>query len=353
MKPNHPPPIRIALIGYGGSGKLSHADPISQLPEYSIRAVCDTSADQRQKARSELGCAVYDHVDKLLEQAPKFDLVSVVTRTDTHCQIVEDCLKAGLHTVVTKPWAINRQEAERMLDAQEKSGKTLFPWMPMSWSPEYTKIQDLVESGAIGEVFLIRRHITHFWKRDDWQTLSRFGGGYLLNWGMHIVQPVLNLVPSPAARIFGQMQQTVNSGDADDNFHASIEFENGVRGIAEFTQGIEGLPSFMVQGTKGMIHSDGDTITLLQKDPGSSAEALRETFRIEGKRFGDELEIYRDIAHSIRDSAPMRAGTAEAYYGTLVLDAIRQSHQERRIVDFSTESLPCLRKRFPSCPHTL
>lgn len=345
------PPIRTAIIGYGGSGKLSHTDPISQLPEFEIRAICDTSPERREEARSELSCEVYDRVDRLLEHAHEIDLVSVVTRTDTHCQIVEDCLNAGLHTVVTKPWAINRQEAERMLDAQATSGKTIFPWMPMSWSPEYLKIQELVESGAIGDVFLIRRYIAQFWRRNDWQTLARYGGGYLLNWGMHIVQPILDLVSSPVRRVFGQMQRTVNPGDVEDNFLASIEFENGVRGIAEFTQGIEGLPSFMVQGTNGMILSDGSVITLLVKDPGSNSETLRQTIPIEGKRFGDELEIYRDIARALRDAIPIRTGAADAYYGTLVLDAIRKSHEERQVVDFSAEFLPHFKKRFHPCPN--
>lgn len=332
-------PIRAAIIGYGGSGKLSHADIMSPLPEFDIRAVCDVSKEQRVRAKKELGCEVYPSVEALLARSSDLDMVSVVTRTDTHCQIVQDCLNAGLHTVVTKPWAINRKEADLMLDAQRKSGKTLFPWMPMSWSPEFTKIKALISTGAIGEVFLVRRHITHFWKRSDWQTQTKYGGGYLLNWGMHIVQPILDLVPSPAIRVFGQMQQTVNPGDAEDNFLSIIEFQNGTRGIAEFTQGIEGLPSFMVQGDKGMIHSDGKTITLVQKDPGSDNEAKRSKHIVEGKVFGDESAIYQDIARSIRDGIVIRATTANAYYGTLILDAIRESHQCRRTVEIPQNQL--------------
>lgn len=341
-------PIKTAIIGYGGSGKLSHADPLRERPEFDIRAVCDVSADQRRKAKRDLGCPVYESVAQLLEQSKGLELAIVVTRTDTHCQIVRDCLNAGLHTVVTKPWAIDRAEADLMVAAAKSSGKMIFPWMPMSWSPEYLMIQNLLKRGTIGDVFLIRRHITQFWKRDDWQTQAKYGGGYLLNWGMHIVQPVLDLVPSPAVRVFGQMQHTVNSGDAEDNFLAAIEFENGTRGIAEYTQAIEGLPSFMVQGSKGMIRSDGETLTLLLKDPDSDENATRSTLPIEGKRFGDELEIYEDIAKTIRSSQPIRATAADAYYGTLVLDAIRKSHWTQQTVNIAADKARHLQAIHPS-----
>ncbi len=344
---SHPnQPIRTAIIGYGGSGKLSHADILSQLPEFEIRAVCDLSREQRAKARTDLGCDTYSNVSELLDQSSDFDLAIVVTRTDTHCQIVQDCLNAGLHTVVTKPWAMNRNEADLMLEAQERSGKTIFPWMPMSWSPEFIQVKELIDAGDIGEVFLVRRQITHFWERSDWQTQTKYGGGYLLNWGMHIVQPILDLVPSPAIRVFGQMQQTVNPGDAEDNFLSIIEFQNGTRGIAEFTQGIEGLPSFMVQGTQGMLHSDGESITLLSKNPGADEPVVRTNFPITGKIFGDESEIYKDIAKGIQYGRPMRANTRHSLYGTLVLDAIRESHLDRQTVDITADTLPLFSKGF-------
>ncbi len=341
------PPIRAAIIGYGGSGKLSHADPMRERPEFEIRAVCDVSSAQREQAQKEQNCPVYESVDQLLEHAGELDLAVVVTRTDTHCQIVRDCLRAGLHVVVTKPWALNRAEADQMIEASIAADREIFPWMPMSWSPEYLMIQGLLQEETIGDVFLVRRQIASFWKRDDWQTRAEFGGGYLLNWGMHIVQPVLDLVPSPAIRVFGQMQQTVNPGDTEDNFLAAIEFENGTRGIAEYTQALEGLPSFMIQGTRGMIHSDGETLTVLKKDPGSDKSTERSAYPITGKRYGDELEIYADIAASLQSGKPMRATTRHAYYGTLVLDAIRESHQTRQTVAIPDCPIPDLPNDIP------
>ena len=111
-----------------------------------------------------------------------------------------------------------------------------------------------------------------------------------------------------------------------------------MRGIAEFTEAIEGLPSFMIQGTRGTILSDEKTVTLLQKEPDPSQEPVRSTFPIEGKVYGDEIEIYKDLAENLLHNTPFRATTEAAYQGTLVLDALRKSHHSRRWMEVEREA---------------
>ena len=328
--PNNP--IRIAVIGYGGSGKVSHAAIVQKNSDFQLKAVSDISTERREAAQTELGCPTFDSHQSILENASEFDLVSIVTRSDTHCPIAVECLEAGLHVVVTKPWALDESEARLMIDAQRSSGKRLFPWVPMLWSPEFLKIREIIESGSLGKIFMVRRYINQFWRRHDWQTESKFGGGYLLNWGMHIVQPILDVVSSPAIRAYGQLQQTINPGDAEDNFMAVMEFENGCRGVAEFTQAIEGLPSFMVQGDRGTLVSKGETIELLRSDPSDTEPPKRISINVEGKRFGDEAAIYADIAANLQNDTPFAATVENALYGTIVLDAIRKSHETRSTV---------------------
>ncbi len=329
--------IRTAIIGYGESGRLSHAYGLGTIPEFEITAVCDVSEERGQEASKEHGCAIYtDHHEML--QAEELDLVSIVTRSDTHCAMTCDCLQAGVHTLVTKPWALNTAEADKIMAAYRSSGKHLFPWVPMYWAPDFVRISQLIEANSIGEVFLIRRYITDFWRRDSWQTERCYGGGYLLNWGMHIVQPVLALAGSRVRRVYGQLQRVINPGDADDNFIAVLEFDNGVRGVAEFTEAIEGLPMFMVQGKLGLIRSDENEVVLVQKDPSGSEEAKRTVYPIQGKIFGDEADIYRDVARTMLKNEPFRVSPETAYYGTQVLDAVLASHKTRQCINIPKSS---------------
>lgn len=324
--------IKTAIVGFGQSGELSHAYGIKANREFDLVATCDLSPNRRDYARQSLSCDSFADHRELLNSHADLDLAAVVTRSDTHCDVACELLEAGVNVLVTKPWALNAKEAERMISAQEANGKRLFPWIPMYWSPEYLKIKELADQGSIGRVFTIRRYIAQFSERSDWQTELKYGGGYLNNWGAHIVQPLLDLANSPVARVSGHLQQVINGGDGDDNFLAAMEFENGTLGFAEYAQAIEGLPSFLIQGTRGTILSDGNEITLVQKDPAQIEEAKRDTYPIHGKRFGDEADIYHDVARTLLDDAPFRASVEDAYYGTCVLDAIRDSHLNKSFV---------------------
>lgn len=324
-------PIRAAIVGYGGSGKLAHAYGLQANPEFEIVAVCDLSEDKRKDAEKDLGCKTYADLDQMLK-LESLDLVSIITRTDTHCSLTCRCLDAGVNTLITKPWAMDRAEADQILATWKRSGSELFAWLPSYWFPEYIQIRKWILEGLIGDVFLIRRYITQFWRRSDWQTELRYGGGYLLNWGMHIVQPVMALADSPVKRVFGQLQQVLNPGDAEDNFLAVLEFENGVRGITEFSQATGGLPGFLVQGTAGSIQSDGKTLRLIRKNPSEAGDADVVEKAIDDKIYGDEAHIYRDVAKTLLEGAAFPVTPRDAYEGTCVIDAIRASHESRQVV---------------------
>lgn len=325
-------PLRTAIIGYGISGRLSHAYGLSSNSAFKIVSVSELDENNRTRAAEELNCAVYSDYREMLS-SEQLDLVSVVTRSDTHTTIVCDCLAAGIHTVVTKPWALNEKEANTMLAAREASRKKIFPWIPMYWSPDYKRISELLADDPIGDVFLIRRYYSDFRYRTDWQTETRYGGGYLLNWGMHILQPVIGLAGSRVKRVFGQLLQVVNPGDADDNFMAVLEFENGIRGIAEFTQSPHPFPGFVIQGTRGTIVADTESLTVIRADPTRPGKTDKTNHPLQGKPFGDEADIYRDIAANLLDGKPFPTPPEMALEATRVLDAVRRSHELRQIVE--------------------
>lgn len=51
----------------------------------------------------------------------------------------------------------------------------------------FEKVNEIIDSGVLGDVFSIKLTRNGYSRRCDWQTISEFGGGQLLNWGPHIV----------------------------------------------------------------------------------------------------------------------------------------------------------------------
>lgn len=333
--------IRAAILGYGRSGSTMHAGAIAANSAFSMAAVCDTDPARRTEAAARFGCPVYEDYRRMLaEQKP--DLVCVVTRSDQHAAMACDCLAAGAHTLVTKPWAVNEAEARTMIAARARSGRLLLPWLPARWGCDLRRLQALVAAGAIGRVFFIRRAVSSFATRCDWQTERRFGGGYLLNWGPHIIDTALRLAGSPARTVFGHLGQVLNPGDAEDFFYALIRTAAGTLVQAEYTVSTEELPAWLIQGDRGAISVRGRTLRVAACEPARPDDPTRfatmkgtvstteET--LEGAIYGDEHEVYREVAAAIEGAAPFPVTPDDALRLTRVFDAVRRSHQDQQVV---------------------
>ena len=335
--------LRTAILGYGRSGSALHAEAVAANPDdFEMVAACDTDAERRKLAAERFGCAVYDDYREMLDKE-QLDLVSIVTRSDQHCEMTCDCLEAGVNVLVTKPWAVNAAEAERMVETAERTGKQLLPWLPRRWGAVVRRLKQLVAEGAIGEVFLGRCAASSFATRCDWQTEKRCGGGYLLNWGPHLVDPIPFILESPVRSVYGRMKQTINPGDTEDVFLAVMTLENGAVCQAEYTISVEDLPNFMLQGTRGTIVARKNHLTIYKNTPAEPSDPTRfssmkseqeETIEedVTGLQYGDGAEIYHDVAKALRGEEPYAATAYMALDLSKVLDAIRTSSAEDRVV---------------------
>ncbi|MBN2310377.1 MAG: Gfo/Idh/MocA family oxidoreductase [Candidatus Hydrogenedentes bacterium] len=335
--------IRTAILGYGRSGSSLHAGPIEKHDDFDMIAACDIDPARRDRAVERFGCTVYEDYHRMLDEEA-LDLVVIVTRSHQHCEMTCDCLAAGVNVLVTKPWAVNEAEARRMTDAAATSKGMLLPWLPARWGGDLARLRQLLDEGAIGNVFLVRRAVCSFATRCDWQTERRCGGGYLLNWGPHIVDPPVVLLGSPVRSVYGRMKQTINPGDTEDVFFAVMTLENGAIIQAEYTVAVESLPGWFIQGDRGTIVVRDGAIKVYKKTPaqpddptnyGSMRGTDEDVFEeaIEGSRYGDEFQIYAEVAQALRGERPYPVTPEDALELSRVLDAIRISSEEDRVVE--------------------
>jgi predicted dehydrogenase len=335
--------IRTAVLGFGRSGSGMHAGALAaNAKDFEVVAVCDADAGRRDEARKRFGCAVYDEYAPMLRQE-RPELVCVLTRSDQHGPMACDCLAAGAHVLVTKPWALNAAEARRMIRAAGRAGRQLLPWLPVRWGADLLRLRELVSAGTIGRVFLVRRLVSCFSRRSDWQTQRKFGGGYLLNWGPHILDSAVQLKSLPVRSVYAAMRQTLNPGDTEDLFLAVLTLADGTLITAEHTIAVEGLPDWVIQGDAGTVFVHGPRITIHRHTPteprdptahadmkASAPQTTVET--VSGAAYGDEAAIYAEVARSLRGGKPFAVQPADALELTRLLDAVRASSRANRVV---------------------
>jgi len=337
--------IRTGLIGYGRNGRSMHATAIEASPEFSMSAVCDIDRAALEAAGRRFGCALYEDYREMLAREA-LDLVVIVTPSDLHSQMSCDALRAGKNVLVTKPWGRDMHEVRSMLDAQKESGRLLMPWLPARWGSDLTRLRQIVSDGEIGEIFQIVRSQFTFGLRNDWQIYAERGGGYLLNWGPHLVDQPMQLLGARPTEIFAVMKQVLNPGTAEDVFYTVMQMENGVTVTVQYNIATPGMPNWILRGTRGTITMYDNKLRVERVSfPEHIPEnTMRSKFTVDareetvpGSVFGDTDEVYRHIADAVAHRAPYAIPLESAANLSRTLAAIRESAAVGRSVPLHFE----------------
>ena len=239
----------VIVVGFGGQGgwHVNHAlnsDVVSLLGIYDI--------DQK---KSELavsrGIRAYASLDEVLADV-NCDIVVVATPNDSHKEIVIKALQAGKNVVCEKPVEMSVNALDEMLKAAKESGKLFTVHQNRRWDVDYLAMKKIIRDGDIGEVIRIESRI-HGSRGipSDWRSLKPYGGGMILDWGVHLIDQMLQLITDKISKIFCDITN-ITTNEVDDGFRLTIYFETGKTAHIEVgTYNFLPLPRFYMQCKNG------------------------------------------------------------------------------------------------------
>ncbi|MCW4020488.1 MAG: Gfo/Idh/MocA family oxidoreductase [Candidatus Bathyarchaeota archaeon] len=209
--------VKVGISGLGRSGWRNHAGTLAQLPSmYDVAAVFDPIEERRREAAEKFGCKTHADFDSLIGN-DEVELLVIATPSHLHAPQAFKALKAGKQVVCEKPMATSLAEADAMIEAAKDTGNLLTIFQNRRYGPDFLKIEEVIKSGKLGRIVLIKMSSHSFKRRWDWQTLRRFGGGELRNYGPHIIDQALQLFGPNEPEIFCDVQRAVTLGDAEDH----------------------------------------------------------------------------------------------------------------------------------------
>ena len=209
---------RIAIAGQGRSGYGIHASWLrNSTDKYKIVAVADQLPERRADAEREFGAIAYKDYKEMLK-AGGFDVFVNSLPSPLHVPACIEAMNAGFHVVAEKPMARTVREFDKMAAVSEKSGRILAPFQNNRLQPFFLKIQEIVKSGALGEILHVRSSWSGFSRRWDWQTIQCNMGGVLFNTGPHAIDQALMLFGErEEPKVFCHMKcRNKLGGDAED-----------------------------------------------------------------------------------------------------------------------------------------
>ena len=280
-------PIRIGIVGLGRAGWGMHcAELEGKHDKFSIVAACDVIPQRCHKMADRYSCGTYEKVEDLIAD-PQVELVDIATRSSDHHAQCLMALEAGKDVLVEKPMCLTYGEALDLQRASQSSAGTLYVRHNRRFEPGFLVIREIIASGKLGEVYQIKLARVSYSRRDDWQTIKRFGGGQLLNWGPHIVDHACQLLGAPVASQFSHLRLVAAVGDAEDHLKIVLKGTNGRIVDLEISGGASlSAPEYLVWGTAGALTCTGNTIELKYLDPSRSLPERSADPGTPGESFG-------------------------------------------------------------------
>lgn len=290
--------IRIGVVGLGRIGWQFHCRTLGEHQDFKLVGVADTDRERCQEAEETFGCVAFGDYAELLD-LPGLEVVVIAAPTHLHKEMALAAFRRGLHVYMEKPLAVDAKQAESIVRAAERRGLLLSVYQPHRASGRIQHLMKILGAGEIGEVYQVRFGRFNCVRRDDWQSLRKYGGGMLNNYGAHYLDVLLQLVGYDVKKVFCQLRRVLSLGDAEDVVKVLIETRNGAIGEVEINQALTAAPfELEVWGTRGTVElkADGFHIRSFSPEDLPPKELDRSLASAERKYPRDQIPIEERVA---------------------------------------------------------
>jgi len=147
-------PIRWGIIGPGTIAK-TFAEGVAHSTTGRLVAIATRNPDRPGLSDGFPGARIVNGYDALLSDA-EIDAVYIATPHTGHAEWAIKAIRAGKHVLVEKPIALSAYDADAIFHEAKKAGVFAGEAYMYRLHPQTARIVELVKSGAIGEVRIIR-----------------------------------------------------------------------------------------------------------------------------------------------------------------------------------------------------
>lgn len=342
--------LRVAIVGYGLSGRCFHAPLIATTEGLEVAVIVTSNAERRAEAeREHPGVRVVEGYEKALAERP--DLVVVAVPNTGHVEVADAAIRAGVPLVVDKPLASTVAEAEGIVARARAASVPLTVFQNRRWDSDQLTLRRLLGEGALGEV---ARYESRFerWrpapKAGAWreELSSEEGGGVLLDLGSHLIDQAIDLFGPPTG-VYAEVAAR-RGGPADDDAFVALQHSGGtVSHLWCSAVAAVPAPRLRVQGSAaGLLVADLDPqeakLRAGERPTGADwgmpieAEYPRlvrgETSEPVTPEPGNWRRFYELLRDALTTDAPLPVEPEAALQTLRVLDAARRSARDGTVV---------------------
>ncbi|BBH21400.1 oxidoreductase [Paenibacillus baekrokdamisoli] len=171
--------ITAVLVGAGARGRFVYGAYAKKYPEeLKIVAVAEPNKERRQLAAKDYGLSsdqLYESWEQILTKTKIADVAVISTQDRMHYAPTMKALELGYDVLLEKPMSPSPIEVIDMANASRKHNRLLTVSHVLRYTPFWSKIKEVIESGAIGSIVSIQSsenvgyfHMAHSFVRGNW-----------------------------------------------------------------------------------------------------------------------------------------------------------------------------------------
>jgi predicted dehydrogenase len=317
-------------VGVIGAGVISsqYLDNLTTFPDLEVRFIADIDLARAEEQAKKYGVAGHGSVEELLQDA-EIEIVVNLTIPKAHVEVALQVLAAGKHVWTEKPFALDRESGQKLLDAAHAAGLRVATAPDTFLGAGLQSSRRYLENGGVGTpltaLTLVQSPGPESWHPNP-DFLFQEGAGPLFDIGPYYLTALVQFF-GPMKRVTAvagkaKPTRTIGSGPrAGEQFDVTVPTH--VSALFEFESGqtAQSMFSFDSKLRRTQFEVAGVDGTLVVPDPNMFDGELT------AWKGGDEAEVVPttgttssrgtgvvELAQSIRAGRPERASGEQAFH---------------------------------------
>jgi predicted dehydrogenase/threonine dehydrogenase-like Zn-dependent dehydrogenase len=287
--------VNLGVLGAGLFANSVLLPSIKKAGDVELIGIASSGGLHAQHSGKRFGFQYATSNDEEIINDPKINTVAILTRHDSHANLVVKALKAGKHVFVEKPLAIN---SEQLSAISKQMRKTDYCLLMAGFNRRFSPLAQ-----SLSSFFFHRNEPMHVHYRvnvgliplNHWTQDPNIGGGRIIGEGCHFVDFITFLVGAAPVSVIAHALPD-NGKYREDNVSMTFTFPEGSIGIVDYlANGDKSFPKERVEVFCGGKIAVLDDFVSLQTVKDGKKKEINGT---QNKGWMDEWKVF---AKSIRE----------------------------------------------------
>ena len=278
------------------------------------------SRDEQRSATLEPERVHATYNDLLADE--RVDAVYISLSNSQHLEWVTKSLEAGKHVLCEKPLGLNATETEAMFATASQSGQLLVEAVWGRWHPRFSRMVEVVASGAIGNIEHIETAFTFTSEMtDNYRLNPLMGGGALLDVGCYQAHAWVALTNGATGLEIKDLSRVIGSTGVDLTTDVSVHINGSITAHSVSSFALPSQQQFIVQGSNGSMHTGvGESFTTWNEASTLHINDVVEEFAVTNAF----VEMVENVSRVIEGDVGLIVPSADSIRVAHILDSIAQ-----------------------------